>query len=572
MIESLKWRWIVIAITVSLSLAWVAPNFVDFGEKGWWISKEKIVLGLDIQGGAHLVLGVDVKGVLRERNIRMAANLKEEMTEKGLNPKNVIGSSEDFISLRVEVSSPEEVNKVRELISLNHSGRLQVVSESDNKLELRFYETYISEIKKQVISQAIEVIRNRIDEFGVSEPSISAQGEDRILVQLPGIKDSARAKELINKTAKLDFRIVVSAEETVGVGGEKLREWITQAEKTGGYELGKNDVRYSGYVKRLNQDLKSQLPTNTVIAFEKAPNAATMESGKVPFLLSTESDMGGADLEDAAVSSDNMGSPVVTFRLSPEGRRKFSKLTEANVGKQMAIVLDDVVQSAPNIREKIDSSSAQIELGGRDYKSAYEEGVLIATALRAGALPAALEQLEERTVGPSLGADSVKKAEMAGLIGTLLVFIFMLFHYRTLGIVADIALTLNLLFTVTVLTVLEATLTLPGIAGLVLTLGMSVDANVIIFERIKDELRKGSSLQAAIRDGFNNAFSAIFDSNVTTIATCIILVYFGSGPIRGFGVSLMAGIITSMFTAIFISRAILETMVVKWKMTNFVRV
>jgi preprotein translocase subunit SecD len=277
------------------------------------------------------------------------------------------------------------------------------------------------------------------------------------------------------------------------------------------------------------------------------------------------SDLTGDNLEDAFVSTDEYGKPEVSFRFSVEGRRLFAEVTERAAGGFIAIVLDDVIKSAPSVKEKIDSDRARITLGSQSYAQAFDEAQFIATSLRAGALPAALEQLEERTVGPTLGADAIRKGQKGAVVGTILVLGFILVYYGILGFIAAIAILLNLLFVFGALTSLGATLTLPGVAGLALTVGMAVDANIIIYERIREELQKGSSQLAAMRDGFGNAFSAIVDSNVTTILTCFILMYYGTGPVRGFAVSLAIGIIASMFTSIFVARTIAETLVQKFQ-------
>jgi len=354
---------------------------------------------------------------------------------------------------------------------------------------------------------------------------------------------------------------------------QTLVDLVKKAEETGNYALGKDGLRYPDYIKRINADLKGKLPANTLLTFEKLENAASLEGGKRPWLLKSDTGLGGDQLEDAYVRPDQYGAPEVQFKLSGEGRRRFADITGANVGKVMAIVLDEVVQSAPQIKGRIDTDTAVITLGGgRDYKTATEEANLIATALRAGALPAALTQLEERTVGPSLGADSIAKGELAAVVGCMLIFIFMAVYYRGLGLVADLSLALNFLLTLAVLTSLGATLTLPGIAGLALTIGMAVDANVIIFERIKEELRRGVSAQVAIREGFSNAFSAIFDSNVTAVSTSVVLLIYGTGPVKGFAMTLIAGIITSMFSAVFFAHTILDILVVKFNMRKIASV
>ncbi|MCB0422263.1 MAG: protein translocase subunit SecD [Bdellovibrionales bacterium] len=558
MIESLRSRWITIVVVLVTAVIWMAPNIVEVGED-WWFSKNKIVYGLDIQGGLHLVLGVDVKGVIDEKINRLSRNIGKELKDENVGFSKVEVNPENKNELIVTLSADAELEKFNKFIDDFYPSVLQVLSSENNVMIVAYYEARILEYKKQVIDQAIEVIRNRIDEFGVSEPSISAQGSDRILVQLPGIKDASKAKESINRAARLVFR-VVSAKKSPA----ELETMISEVETAGNYGLGKEGMNYSAYVKRLNEDLLAKLPENTRLVFQKADAAVNLEAGRVPYLIETDTDLGGEHLEDASVRPDENGKPEVVFRFTVEGRRKFAELTGKNVNRQVAIVLDDVLKSAPNITERIDSATARITLGSTgNYQKTLEEAQFIATALRAGALPAALEQLEERTVGPTLGADSIAKGKFAGLVGAILVFIFMLIYYRTLGVVADIALGINIFLLLSLLTSLGATLTLPGVAGIVLTVGMAVDANVIIFERIREELRKGSSHKAAIKDGFGHAFSAIFDANITTAVVCVVLMYFGTGPVRGFAVTLMCGIATSMFTAIFVSRTIVDTMVSK---------
>jgi preprotein translocase subunit SecD len=276
--------------------------------------------------------------------------------------------------------------------------------------------------------------------------------------------------------------------------------------------------------------------------------------------LTTDTDLSGDQLDDAYVGYGEYGEPEVLFRFGADGRRKFAQITGANVQKRMAIVLDEIVQSAPVIQGRIDSDTARITLNNRSG-DARKEATFIATALRAGALPAALEQLEESTVGPSLGADAISKGKVAGLVGFALVVIFMVVYYKAFGVAAAAALGINVFCLLAILSALSATLTLPGISGIVLTMGMAVDANIIVFERIKEEMARGVSLRGSIRDGFKHAFSAIFDANLTTAIAGAVLIYFGSGPVRGFGVTLIAGIITTVYTTIFVTRVILDVMV-----------
>lgn len=571
MIESLKARVIIVIVVITAAFLWVLPNFVKI-PANWWLPKDKIVYGLDIQGGAHLVMGVDVNGVISEKITRLSKSLEGELKEKGIATESItVADGKEVI---VKLKSPADRDKFTKYIDDFYPGTVQVVKEDGGTMYLQYYAEAINKIRKDIVNQSIEVLRNRIDEFGVAEPLIAAQGDNRIVVQLPGIEDSARAKDLINRTAKLDFRMVsdeMNADPRLQ--SQNLEDLIKKAETAGNYSLGKDGMRYADYVKRINADLKGKIPPNTIVAFEKLDNVVNLEAGKRAWLLKNDTGLGGDQLEDAFVRPDQYGAPEVQFKLGVEGRRRFAEITGANVGKVMAIVLDDVVQSAPQIKGRIDSDTAVITLGGgRDHKSATEEANLIATALRAGALPAALTQLEERTVGPSLGADSIAQGEKAAIIGCLLIFAFMMFYYRGLGVVADISLALNFLLTLAILSSLGATLTLPGIAGLALTIGMAVDANVIIFERIKEEVKRGVSAQVAIREGFANAFSAIFDSNITTIATCVVLLYYGTGPVKGFAVTLIAGIITSMFSAVFFARTILDVLVLKFNIRKIVSV
>lgn len=558
MIENLRARVVIVMFAVIGVTLYVLPNFVNV-PKDWWFKKEKLNYGLDIQGGAHLIYGVDVPGVLVEKTARLARSLTSDLKNKGITVDKA-EPGEDRQSIVITFSDPTQKDKVLKYLSDNYGSMLQVMDSNDRIVSAKFLDDKILEYRQQIIRQAIEVIRNRVDEFGVSEPMIAAQGDDRILVQLPGLKDPARAKELINRTARLSFHIVSNQ-----MPATKVQELINETEKAGSYSLGKNGMSYSQYIKRLNDDLHGKIPDNTMVAFEKAPNANDITAGKIPYLLQKDTDLGGDQLEDAFVTPGEYGSPEVTFRFDPDGRRKFAEITGANVNRQMAIVLDSIVQSAPVIQGRIDSDSARITLHQTNYQQTLNEANFIATALRAGALPAALEQLEERTVGPTLGSDSIEKGKRAGLVGLLIVLVFVIFYYKAFGIVAGVSLVFNLFCMLALLAALNATLTLPGIAGIVLTLGMAVDANVIIYERIKEEMAKGASLGASIRDGFAHGFTAIFDANITNAIAAATLIYFGSGPVRGFGVTLVVGILTSMFTAIFVTRVILDVLVKTFK-------
>jgi preprotein translocase subunit SecD len=560
MIESLKTRTIIVVVALIVAVLYVLPNFVTL-PKEWPFKKERLNYGLDIQGGAHLIYGVDVPGVMAEKTARSVRSLEGEFKSKKIAVDSV-KLSDDKKSIIVTLADPAAKAAAQKYLEDFHGTTLQITDSTDKTLTLRFFDKVNQDYQQQIIGQAIGVIRNRVDEFGVSEPLIAAQGDNRILVQLPGVKDPARAKDLINRTARLSFNIVSEK-----VSPDKLQAMIDETEKAGNYKLTKessaaggtnNQLSYSQYIKKLNEDVKAKLPPNTILAFEKAPNAVDITAGKIPYLLESDTDLGGEQLEDASVMPGEYGQPEVIFRFDPEGRRRFSEITGRSVNRRMAIVLDSIVQSAPVIQGKIDSDTARITLHQNDADQAQKEANFIATALRAGALPAALEQLEERTVGPTLGSDSIEKGKRAGLVGLVIVLVFVVCYYKAFGIIAGLSLVFNLLCMLAILDALNATITLPGIAGIVLTLGMAIDANVIIFERIKEELARGINLRVSIRDGFGHAFTAIFDANITNAIAAGTLIYFGSGPVRGFGVTLIVGILTSMFTAIFVTRVMLD--------------
>lgn len=556
--QKVGWRLAIILLVAILGVLWTIPNFVDV-TKSWWPVKDKMTLGLDIQGGLHLVMRVDVDGALKQDALRIMATIKGELEKEKIPFKDV--SMRDALRGEMVFTSDADVADRISKVITNFYGNTLNQSTTAGTIVTSYSELHIREFKKGTVERAIETIRNRIDEFGVAEPSITAQGDDRILVQLPGIQDSVNAKELINKTARLDFMIV-----NVDFPQEKLAALIDEVEKKEGFKLG-GELKYSAYIDRLNAALKGKIPEGNVVFFEKPDKAESMEAGKIPYLLMQAESVAGDRLTDAFVSPDEMGRPAVSFRLDPIGARLFGDMTTKYAKKApMAIVLDRVVKTAPSINTPITGGQGIIQLGNRDYDETLKEAKTISITLKSGALPAALEQLEERTVGPSVGADAIKKGQVGALMAGLFVFGFMLFFYRSFGLLADFALTLNLLLTLAVLSALGATLTLPGVAGLALGLGMAVDASVIIYERIKEELAKGLSMPAAIREGYDKAFSSIFDANVTSISVCIVLMYYGTGPVRGFAITLLTGLVITLFTAVFFTRAILDVIVGKWKM------
>ncbi len=556
MIESLRVRWAIVALVFIAAVVWTVPNFTNLENK-WWPTKNKMVLGLDIQGGSHLVLRVDIDSAVKQDASRMAASLPRELGDKKIGVKKTDLLDPMAGKIQFQLEKPDDAKAISDYIAATYSTVFHVDSQDANQITIAYNELYIREFKSKLLDQAIAVIRNRIDEFGVAEPTIVAQGTDHVLVQLPGIQDASSAKELINRTARLDFMML--AEDKIDLAG-----LIKTAETEN--KLSLKEMKYTQYVDKLNEALKGKLPPNRVVYFQKPDNAENLEADRIPFLLKTDEVVPGDRLTNAQVSLGQNGEPVVAYRFDAVGGRMNAELTGHNIGKPMAIVLDKTVKSTPVIQGRI-AESGQITLGrsGGDYNNTLKEAKILSTALRAGALPAALEQVEERTVGPSLGADAIKQGQIGTLVAACAVFLFMIIIYRTLGFVADLSLAFNLLITIAILSSLGATLTLPGVAGLALTLGIAVDASVIIFERVKEERRKGATDAAAIREGYAHALPSILDANITSIAVAVVIYYFGTGPIRGFAVTLLTGLVITTFTAVFFTRVIFDTVINKFK-------
>ncbi len=552
--EGLKTRTWLALIGIVAAIIFVIPNLVDVSKMSWWPAA-KLNYGLDIQGGLHLVMGVDIDAVVSTTVVRQVASLKSEFAKENIIVKDYNLAKSKEGQFDIQVNNLDDAKKVEALLNKNYPAVLQVLNTTAEGVEVKYFDAYLLQQKQYIIGQAIETLRNRIDEFGVAEPSITQQGADRILIQLPGMADAEKAKQLINTTAKLDF-MIVSYEKS----SDEISKLIADAEKAGGYTMA--SLKYTEYVNRLNKDLDGKIPAKTAVYFEKAPNAKSIEVGAIPFLLKTDTDLGGELLDTASVSFDQYGAPEVALRFNPLGAVKFGDLTGTHINQQMAVVLDKVIKTAPKINTKIPNGQAVITLGGStNQKDSMEEAKLIATALRAGALPAALEQLEERRVGPSLGKDALDKAKLGSYIGCILIMIFMMAYYKQMGFITTITLIINILSIFALLGSLGATLTLPGIAGMALTVGFAVDANVLINERIKEEYHKGATIKAALQEGYSKAMSAIIDSNITVAATAVVLLYFGTGPVRGFAVTLLVGLVTTLFANVFVSKVIVDNLV-----------
>jgi preprotein translocase subunit SecD len=555
--DSLRLRTWVAVLATLLSALFIAPNFVDTSGLSWWPAK-KLNYGLDIQGGVHLVMGADIESVIRTTVVRQTRSLQAEFEKAGITVKGFNTDQANLGEFSVQTNTMEDSKKIEADLQKNHATSIQILSVSATAVDLKYFDSYLLDQKQTIVRQAIETIRNRIDEFGVAEPSITQQSTDRILVQLPGMADAERAKQLINTTAKLDFMLVSNK-----MGTDELQKLVTEAEKAGGFSLA--TTKYSEYVSKVNDALKGKTPENTIVYFEKLENVKTIAGGATPVLLETTTDLTGESLDTAAVSLDQYGNPEVSMRFNAIGSTKFADLTGQNVGRRMAVVLDKVIKTAPNINGKIPGGNAVITLGrSGDAQKMMDEAKLIATSLRAGALPVALEQLEERRVGPSLGKDALDKARFAAILGAILIIVFMLVWYKSMGVITSIVLLLNIIAIFAILGSLGATLTLPGIAGMALTVGFAVDANVLINERIREEFHKGATIKSAIQEGYSRAMSAIVDSNITTAATAAVLLYFGTGPVRGFAVTLLAGIATTLFANVFVSKVIVDSLVYKF--------
>jgi protein-export membrane protein SecD len=463
----------------------------------------------------------------------------------------------------------EELAKLRKQavhLGLDLQGGLQLLLEVD-KSRLNAAEA------KDATDRAMEIIRNRIDQFGVAEPLVQREGEDRIAVQLPGLTDRERAIELIGKTALLEFKLVRTPEETqaafnrldayfaaradLGTGDSLLRTKPVTGRMLDQGFIAKEEV---AEVEKLfaSAVLDSILPSDTQVLWSDGDVANAGVTGRVLYVLKKESEMTGGSVASAeaqvGLDQTNPAAWGVTMKMTPRGRADFARVTGANVGRQLAIILDGVVQSAPFIRDRIPSGDASITGGSIDINAAKD----LAIVLRAGALPAPVRILEERTVGPSLGTDSIRDGVKAGVIGTLMVIAFMVVYYQLSGVIAVVAMLLNTVYIIACLAGFGATLTLPGIAGLVLTVGMAVDTNVLIFERIREELRSGRSIRQAVEQGYDRAFRTVFDAHSTQIISALFLFQFGTGPIKGFAVTLIIGLLANLFTAVLFTRMIYD--------------
>ena len=507
MLQFENWKKLLVLLVAALGIAYAAPNFL--GERpdgrGGILPGKQINLGLDLQGGSHLLLGVDMEAVVQERLSSIAETIRQEFRSARIRFRNLEVAAG---RVSIQVRDQDESDTATATRVLNDFGTdIQTVAQGA-RYTLSYTETGIQALRTATIEQSIEIIRRRIDPDGTKEPVIQRQGADRILVQLPGVDDPEEIKRLLGRTAKLTFQLVDTS--------------ITPQEA-----LDRGRVPPGSLL----------LPGDSDAGDYYVVEKRVMVSGEL--------------LDNAQASFDQNNRPAVSFTLNATGAQRFGRVTGANVGRPFAIVLDGKVVSAPVIQSQIFANG---QITGDFSVAETNELSLI---LRAGALPAPLVVLEERSIGPGLGADSVAAGKFAAIIGLVLVIVFMIATYGFFGLLANIALGVNVLLILGALSAIQATLTLPGIAGIILTMGMAVDANVLVFERIREELRRGRAVMPAIEGGYRRAIATIIDSNLTTLFAALFLYIFGSGPIRGFAVTLTIGIGTSLFTAVMVTRMLI---------------
>ena len=505
MLQFESWKKLLVLFVVALGIVYALPNLLPSGEESdsGLLPGQKINLGLDLQGGSHLLMLVDMEVVETERLNSLGETIRQEFRTEKIRFSDLKVENR---SVSVSVRKADDVGAAEQIF--DELGRGLITTNDSQSYQISFDEAGLIELRNQTIEQSMEIIRRRIDPDGTKEPVIQRQGKDRVLVQLPGVDDPETIKRLLGRTAKLTFQLV----DTSLTGAEAIT--------------------------------RGRVPPGSVLLPGDGENSQS-------YVVEKRVMVSGEMLDGATASFDQNNRPSVSFTLNATGAKKFGRVTGSNIGRPFAIVLDGKVVSAPTIQSQIFGSG---QITGQFSVAETNELALI---LRAGALPAPLIVLEERSIGPGLGADSVVAGKIAAAVGLMLVIIYMLLSYGLFGALADVALMVNIVLILAALSALQATLTLPGIAGIVLTMGMAVDANVLVFERIREELRRGRSVMAAIDGGYQRAISTIVDSNLTTLFAALFLYLFGSGPIKGFAVTLAIGILTSLFTAVMVTRLLI---------------
>lgn len=533
------------------------------------LRENSLSLGLDLQGGMHVTLEVGTAQFLKELAGDNADDTLIEVIDVA--QERSIENNSDLIDEMLEEF--EERNPDGRLSRYYRSDAEDITRRSENE-EIS---DYLKDQRDSAVERAMEIIRTRVDRYGVTEPAIFKQGNNRVVVELPGVSDKQRIRDLLKGTARLEFRLVGQQDEISNAKDRVVEYYEEQAadtveENNGnnpllevlnprgrnpysfGYSTGRDTARVNELLQR--EEVQELLPRDIQLMWGASPFTETEQGDELFELLGVRSEveLTGDVISEASVNFDqSTNEPRVSMNMDAEGARRWSRITGANIGKPVAIVLDGYVYSYPNVETKI--SNGRSSISGLESVDEAEDLVNI---LLSGALPAPLEIIEERTVGATLGEESIQAGFYSTLIGLIIVAIFMIVYYRTGGAIADLALMLNIIFIMGILAAFKATLTLPGIAGIVLTIGMAVDANVLIFDRIREEQRAGKTIRAAIEGGYSNAMSAIMDANITTFFVGIILYSFGVGPIKGFAVTLMAGIVASLFSAIVITRVVVD--------------
>jgi preprotein translocase subunit SecD len=544
-------------------------------------AKKHLNLGLDLQGGILLAMGVDVDRAVKAKVARRADEVADFLKEKGVAVTSSVPSADGN---RVEIRSPDPKRAEQVVLDAYGTEMASPSGAPEGALWLAFKPAVIKEFQAKAVEQAEKTIRNRVDKWGVTEPDIKRKANNQIQIQLPGFKDPNKAKELLGRTAQLEFKIADDESTALDAIRAEIpacpstpEGWQLPFPATGCWMLetvelpggGQRQVTYAAASKRTDLEAAIAKVLKPRISREQDVGIGEVVVGQGPikeryyrtFLLRARTELTGDYIADARAgvdSSKGAGEPVVIFTMSPEGGRLMERLTTDNLHRRMATVLDGKVETAPYIQGKI-STNGQITLGsGRNYQEKYQEANDIALVLKAGALPAPVTIFEERSVGATLGPELIRRGTIAALVGLAAVMVFMLLYYRMSGLIADVALVENGLLVLAIMSLLGSTLTLPGIAGFVLTLGMAVDANVLINERIREELRAGKTVRQAVDQGYDRVFWTIVDSHVTALVAAVVLMQYGSGPVRGFAVTLIIGLVASMFTSIVVTRVIVD--------------
>ncbi len=564
---------LVVAVLVwgAVSLIPAVANWEEGACPGWYPASmcSRISLGLDLQGGVHLVLGIDIDGAIKDKVEVLGQSMARDFGDKEEGKQVTVATlpGRDY-GLSLTFAS-EGDREAFETSVLTQYPNFQTVSSSGSLIEVDLRPEYVSDLDRSIQEQTIKTLENRVNEFGVKESSISKWGEGRILVELPGVKnDPKEVERRFGKAARLEFKIVDDAATFLASQAANLPAGVTVKYEGGSPYLESADRTLLEGVLANRESLG--VPENLEVLVGDGGSERDVKLYRTYTLEKTVL-LTGDSIADAGVAQDPQnGRPYVTVVFDNTGARTFADLTERNTKRRMAIVLDDFVSSAPVIQERIGGGRASITLGSlTGFDELLRDAQELAAVLRAGALPADVEILFRREVGASLGQDLIESGMRSIIIGAALVLLTMAVYYGLAGLFADIAVLMNLVMILALMAAFGATLTLPGMAGLVLTLGMAVDANVIINERIRDELRAGKTVRAAVTAGYDKAFSAIFDSNLTTVIAGVILYQFGTGPVRGFAVTLSIGVMCSMFTAIVVTRLLSDLMVDGFKVKKF---